>query len=727
MTVVATNPETDAPEREPLAGWTGRLEAVEAFIMLLARAVRQVHAYPIASQVVLDAVTACLSHLVAIDGPDEISLTVAPDTLLLHDHPLGEAPFVRHELTRRLRRARVTQVTINRDATARDLTRLCVNLLRCSESADRSLSVAAFMTEDGVEAVQVQVTARREVLDVGASAGAQRDLIAHERRRREESPAANTRMVHLFPPHRGWIRLDPAESFDAVTLSDLAILVEDPTTLAGMLQRLVGDAEPTEEANALERRFSDVSALFAGLEPRLGRMMFAKLARVVLGLDPGRRQDLLKRTILPAIFDGRFEATVLHAFPDPELAEALCLLLDLETAAPALVSSAMDQLGLDPERRAKVLPLVEEIVQARVKPVLGLDRGTEVALDQQARRLTRIEPGERRSFAELAGFDLRLDDRAQETITTVCSGIRDTDGTMAEITCLTNLVLLQPNPEVAEAFVNAATAHATELVVAGRWADVATVLEGFARVNGSLRERRPEVTALVESALLEFATPEFVGALMTRHQQGNSGEAVALRVIDAVGPAIAPALLELLQSDAAAGGVAVGLMCERAPLFAPTLADSLATLPRGARHHVARVLGHAGAGYEDVVGALIDPADERTAREALRALSRIATAPAADHVAASARTSRGWLTTATIEALLRFPVEAGAPAIRDLLAHRPFVLANPEAASRVIARVAQGRVANLEPVLRDVWSLRYRFWNRALVRTARDAGALINR
>ncbi len=724
MTVVAANPE---PEREPLAGWTGRLEAAEAFVLLLAKALRQVHAYPLRSQVVIDAVNACVSHLVVTDGPDEISLSVSPDTLLLHDHPLGETPFVRHELTRRFRRARVAHVRINRDATARDLTRLCVNLLRVSESADRSLSVAVLMAEDGVEAVGVEVTLRREILDVGASGSSQRDLIAYERRRREESPPANTRTVHLFPPHRGWIRLDPAESWESITLAELAILVEDPTALAGILERLVGDSAPADGDRSLERRFSDVSTLFAGLEPRLSGMMFAKLARAVLALDPARRQELLKRTVLPAIFDGRSEASVLRAFPDPELAEALCLLLKVESAAPALVASAMDQLKLEPERRASVLPLVAEIIEARVTPMLGLDRGTELALDQQARRLTRIEPGERRSFIELAGCDLRLDDTAQEVIASVCSGIRDTDGTMAEIVCMTNLVLLQPNPEVAEAFVTAATRHAAALVAAGRWTDVATTLEGFARVTGLLRERRPEVATLVESALLTFATPDFVAGLMAQHRQGSGGEAVALRVIDAMGPAVAPALLELVQSDATAGSVAVGLMCERAPLFAPALAGSLASLPRDLRHHVARVLGHAGAGYEDCLGAMLDRTDERTTREALRALSRIATGAAAVHVADAARHARGWMTTAIIEALLRFPVEAGAPAIRDLLAHRPFVLANPEAASRVIARVAQGRVSNLEPVLRDVWALRFRFWNRALVRTARNAGALVSR
>jgi hypothetical protein len=118
---------------------------------------------------------------------------------------------------------------------------------------------------------------------------------------------------------------------------------------------------------------------------------------------------------------------------------------------------------------------------------------------------------------------------------------------------------------------------------------------------------------------------------------------------------------------------------------------------------------------------------DKTTREALRALSRIATPHAAQVVAIVARTAKDWMTTATVETLLRFPPETGGHAIRDLLAHRAFVLSQPAAASRLIGRVSQAKVANLEPVLRDIWSLRYRFWNRALVGAARDAGALLNR
>jgi hypothetical protein len=725
----ATVSESHGADRDTHAGWSGRLDGIDAFLTLLAKAVRQVHAYPVSSPVCVDAVNACRAQLALIDGPDEISLTITPDTLQVHEHAVGDGAFVKQEFTRRLRRARVADLTVHRECTARDLTRFCLNLLRCSESADRTLSVAALMADDGVEAIIVQVTSRREVLPIAPSAPAQRDLVAHERRRREEGQQPNTRSVHLFPPHRGWIRLDPAESYDGVSLADLAILVDDPTDLATMLNRLVeeGHAEGDADPQVLDRRFSEVSSLFAGLEPRLSQVMFGKLARILLDMEGERRRELLKRKVLPAIFDGRPDVNVLHAFSDSELAESLCLLSDSETSGAAVAFSALDQLKLAPERHAVILPLMDEILRAHIDPALGLDGATAIALDQQARRLTRIEATERRSFVELAGFDFRLDDQARQNIVSVCDGIRQTDGLMVELLCLVNLIGLQPNPEVASEFVHGAIERARQLVAAGRWSDLAIALERLATINAGLRERRPEIVALVDTELNALATNEFAAALLAQHDQGNDSQAVSLKLIDALGPAIAPALLSLLETDPHAASVAVGLMCERASLFAPALAAGIPSYNRHTLAHVARVLGHAGEGYEDHLCGLCNQKEEKTTREALRALSRIATPHAAQVVGLVARDARDWMATATIETLLRFQPETGAHAIRDLLAHRAFVLSQPAAVSRLIARVAPAKVANLEPVLRDIWSLRYRFWNRVLVRAAHHAGALLKR
>ena len=117
---------------------------------------------------------------------------------------------------------------------------------------------------------------------------------------------------------------------------------------------------------ALSRKFSDVATLFAALDPRVSRVMFGKLARAVLDLQP-------EHAAKPAAQDHpagpprrhASTATVLHDFPDVDLAESLCLLLDLETAAPEVVTTALARLDLPAERHAAVLPLVQSRVDAR--------------------------------------------------------------------------------------------------------------------------------------------------------------------------------------------------------------------------------------------------------------------------------------------------------------------------------------------------------------------------
>src|ERR1019366_4439467 len=202
---------------------------------------------------------------------------------------------------------------------------------------------------------------RPEVMDVGVPSAPSRDLVAHEQRRRKAAPAAGP-ADYLYPPEKGWVRLDPAATLDTVSLVDLAVLVNDPADMATMLLRLTDD-DPVGAISgdqALEQKFSDVAMLFSALDGHLARVMFGKLARAVLAIDPGRRTALLRRTILPGLLDGRADGAVLRDFPDPDLAESLCLLMELEAAAPEVVNAALHRLDLPADRRQAVASLVDE-------------------------------------------------------------------------------------------------------------------------------------------------------------------------------------------------------------------------------------------------------------------------------------------------------------------------------------------------------------------------------
>src|SRR5215510_14343580 len=161
-----------------------------------------------------------------------------------------------------------------------------------------------------------------------------------------------------------------------------------------MLMRLTDDDIPGVDTRqtALERKFSDVTLLFSALDPRLAQVMFGRLARAVLKLDPDRRNNLLQRTVLPGLLDGREEGRVLRDFPDMDLAESICLLLDLETAAPEVLTAALNRLDLTTDRRAALVPLIEQRMRtAHGGPgPEGLGLGSSGA-ERHARELIRID------------------------------------------------------------------------------------------------------------------------------------------------------------------------------------------------------------------------------------------------------------------------------------------------------------------------------------------------
>ena len=64
--------------------------------------------------------------------------------------------------------------------------------------------------------------------------------------------------------------------------------------------------------------------------------------------------------------------------------------------------------------------------------------------------------------------------------------------------------------------------------------------------------------------------------------------------------------------------------------------------------------------------------------------------------------------------------------MRELLGRREFVIRHPQVAGRLIDRAVQaGAREHLTPALQALVPLRYRFWNPALMRVARQAQTLL--
>jgi hypothetical protein len=694
---------------------------LETFLSLWARATRQFHTYPPTSPLCLDAIAACHKVFATMDRRDRLVLRVTPGEFIVDEFGVGSKTIVEQELVARLHRAHVASLEIDRRATVRDFARFCSDLVLFDEQKSQ-ITFAELVADHGVEAILVQMSHRPEVLEVGAPAAGVRQLVDHEQQRRPAF-APGTPVTYLYPPEKGWVRMDPAAEIQAVSIVDLAVLVDNPSELATMLLRLTGD-EPagTTKTAALEQKFSDVSTLFSSLDPRLARVMFEKLSRAVMELEPERRKALLKRTVLPGLLDGRAEGTVLRDFPDVDLAQALCLLLELETAAPEVLTAALDRLELPSDRREKVEPLIH----AELGKEGGARAADESGLDRYARQLVRIDASAQKNFSEFAAFDLSIDDRAAEAIGSVGPAIAATDLPIAQLACLWSLTELEPNPSVVDAFLRRGLIILGELERASRFEDLTASVVRYRQLSQQLEKSRPDVADAIHKGLIAFCSPERTLSLAELSARDEEGHEVANMLARSFGTALAPALVTLLDDPAVhtKARALVPLMCEHAALLAPALVTWLGECGAGAARVIVRTLGYAGAGYEQTLAATMEHRDEPTRREALRALARVGTNQAASLVARQVRTGSPSVRSAAEEALWHFTPAQTTEQLRELLSSREFVVQNPQVVTRLLDRAAQTGTDGLRQTLADLESLRYRFWKPGLVKIALKAREL---
>ena len=723
-TTVARAPRTGARSAEGAVARSAESGRVEECLQLFARAVQQLHTYPTTSPLCQQAIEAWHRALSQLEQRDHLDFRVSPHELTIDEVPVGRGALIEGELARRFHAAGIAQVTIERAASTRELTRLCLDLLACTDRRQERLNLTEMLAEHGVSRIALRHAYRPEVLGVDTPTSPVAALVDAQRARREEVFARGGPVNHLYPPDKGWVRLDPAAKFSSVSLVDLALLVDDPSSLASMLLRLTDDEADTESpGEALAQKFSDVATLFAALDPRIARVMFSRLANAVLELNPERRQMLLRRTILPGLLDGRVEGDVLKDFPDLDLADSLCLLLDLETAAPEVVTSALARLDLAPERQSAMLPLIRERLQARA----GAAR--ETSIDAHARKLVTLDGSQSKSFAEFAAFDLALDEQALDMLVRIRQGIATTDVSSDQLGCLWNLVRLEANPEVVQRFMLRVVPAIGRLDVEGRWPYFAFWLSRFGELAAALRETRPDVSDAIVTNLAHFSTVDRARRIVDLAGQGAEGRAAADTIILALGSGIGPALAAAAsgrgEGREASARVAQQLLCDHAMLVAPSVVTALATADATATRALVRVLGIAGVGYESPIATQLQSSDEQTVREALRSLARIGTPRAALCVRNAVNQSAEWLSGAAAETLWHFPAPEARRQVLELLSQRDFVQRSPEVAGRLLERLVQGGAQGLQTVLTTLVPLRYRVWSPALARVGRRAHVLL--
>lgn len=688
----------------------------------LARAVRHFRTYPAASPMCVDAVAACDRAFTALDVSGSILVRITSRELIVGDSEIGRGTPIEQDLARPLHRARVASIEIDRAASPRDWSRFCADLVRLPRLSNRKTTLAELLADGGVATILARTTPRPEIVELGAPPPPVCALVERERTR---LASAETRgpAQYFYPPEKGWVRFDPSAAFDRVSLVDLAVLVNEPAELATILMRLTDDDDDAaaEPATAIEQKYSDLVTVLSALDPRLARLLFAKLAGAVLQLDSERRRTLLRRTILPGLLDGRVDAeAVLAEFPDVDLADALCLLLDLETAAPDVLPAALERLSLTPERRAAVVPIIRKKIERTD------DSGSARALDGYANGLLRVTPAAGKSFIEFSAFDLSINDATEASLGGVREAIAATDFSDAQLACFVDLARVEPNPLLVAGFLRRAATLVERLSASGRLNEFVKWTGAFAAVAAAVQDARPDVAAAIRTMLAGLVGRDLVVALAARAERSAVDRAQVDAMLDALGPEIVRAWAQALDQPADQPRVRPlgGLIADRAAALAPALAAALPDAGFVAARAIVAALGLSDGRYEALLASQLDRQDETLGRETLKALARLGTREAAAIIVSNLAGESGAIRAAAEEALWRLPSALATTAARDLLRDRTFVLRDPTLAARLLDRAARGRPNDLQPVLAGLVPLRFRFWNPALVRIANRAKEL---
>ena len=694
------------------------------FLQALARAARQLHTYPAGSRLCTEAIEACHTAFAALEREEALTIRVGPRELHVGDEAIGRGTIVEQELWRPLHRARVASVEIEPTVSVRDWAQFCGLVSVNRRPARQMASFPELLLESGVSTIIVRATPRPELFEVGAPPAPVQAVVERERVRQASIPATGT-AKHLYPPDKGWVRLDPTVSYDSISLLDLAVLINEPSELAVMLTRLIDEdaSDDAARARALEHRYVDIVMLVGALDARLGRVLFSKLAHAVLALDSERRRSLLRRAILPGLLDGRLHGeAVLSEFPDMDLADALCLLLDLDAASAHVLPIALDRLHLSDDRRNTLTPLITRKLNAGPARDVPPDRWSSSGFDDVAKSLTRVT-GDAKDFGGFAAFDLAMTDQTTSALASVREALVLADGCEAQLRCALSLARVEPNPSVVETVLARAMAALHRVHRGARWDTVAHFVLQLEQTATELDAARPDVAAAAREAIVRLCDRDFMLHLAQLARTNRDDAAV---IINAVGVSLVPGWLALFDepSDRPRARQLVPLMCDRAPIVAAALAARLPGLGVDAACAALTVLGAAGSGHEEIIAAQVDVGDERLGREAMRALARIGSRQAAGLIATQIDRGRPIVCPAAEEALWRLPRPLALARTRELLERRDFVSRHPAAAARLMERAVQCADGSFDPLLDSLMGLRFQFWRPGLARVGAKARAL---
>jgi hypothetical protein len=685
----------------------------DRFAGALAKTIHRFRAYPPDSPLCAEALDACHQALGACGG-ETLTLKIAPRGLLINDEVVSDTPAV-VDMHRRLHDLGVGTIGVLAETSARDLACFCRELI-AREGKAIPESLPESLAARGVSHLHVAMVVRPAVLGaetIPAERLARLDVDERQRTMDRGDRGGN----HLYPPDKGWVRLDPGLPLPAqMSLTGLAQLVGDPLALATMLVSLSDQPPFDDPADALADKFATVCDLFRSIEPSLSTALFGRLARSVLEFSPEQRMRLMRDTILPGLIEGRLDGSMPRHLPDAVLAESLAQILDEGIAGRELTLVALERIDLPPDRRTRVESLLAQSASTARHSPTGVARG---AVDPghvdgyESGHIT-VDLTTPKEFNDFAQFDLAIDKEAEAALAAARASIETTRPPIERLRCLVNLLSLEASPDTARRLVNAAAPLLAQLRADGNKHLIAEWIQRLREAASRARQARPEVASLIDGVLSQQVDERLLGELLgLGGDPGGRGGPVEM--LEAFGAAAAPALVDLLEHEGVRSRrhALVKMMSACAPAIAPGLLPFFPHPQKFVTRNLATVLGHAGQGYETALLSVVGHPDVRVGREALRALAQIGS-PAALDAVVRAFDERQEVALIAEEVFWSF-AEARQAAIA-LLGDAAFAADHPALARRLLERAAHSDTADLAAAAAVLRGFRLHVWRPAHVR-----------
>jgi hypothetical protein len=700
-----------------------QIEAVEAFVARLHKALRLYASYPASNPLCEDAARDCHAALRAATTSRSLTIDVGHDEILWEGDPLLAEQRIGSEFAALFHRLSIGTILVEAHATVREVGAFCEQLAAWEQRRDDRPTTGQPPTLHACPGIRIERLQRLRVLDARELSDSRLMLAAHYGRSGGEEGTSVDGGGYLYAAGRAWVLVDSTSDISRISMVDLAFVLDDPPAFAAVLEQLASseDAPDISQSAAFERNFREIAGLFAVLDGSLKERMLARLASSLLQLPPDRRHRLLTDHVVPSLIDGRSDAAVLRHLPDGELAGALAM-THRSRGTTETLGRAIEHLDLPPERSDRLFDLtMDKLRETGSDDTEDLAPGQIRGLDGQTITLERDGVRDLRRFE---AYDLSMNAAMEARLGEVGTAIDGSDGNTERLRCIGNVLWRATSGEAAEVLLAQVFAVFAELNRSRRWLDVAQWTLRFmsmAQADGTLD---PKVQEALKKGLGGMCSVPLVVGLLGNAARDDAESRAALEKLVASLPHNATeVLVELLRQRIDPPSV-IDLMSRNATQFAESIRAYLNDDDAFVVRSLLRILGSADAGYEMLVAAKMRHPDSMVAREAYRALAHMRTPKAVALVGDRLRKGDPLEKRLAAATLVKFQAKMADQIALGALRQEKFVRGDPTLAALLLKNVHARSGAQLGAILERLARYRFHIWRPDLARLGRQARAL---